>query len=184
MPNLHYFKNPANDPFGKRFVFKIEVPSAQPSGQAPSLRVEHQKETNENLNVETRFSADSNDVFEKLGKEAQKTNPALNPESIRRNFVDTLEQGKTIEDAWAYLQSKDCQTAAIVAGLLRFFAGPVGTKEISLSEFFKPLDTRIGREGTLTSKYLQMRQKFLSDSMQSLAALKGELPELPPNKNS
>ncbi len=187
MEKLLYLYNKATESKTNRFVFKnVEKPAAQPASTEPpkGFMQEFKQEFNTNLNVQTAFTDNPDEVFAKLAEEAKKTNPALTAESIRQNFMDTLQAGKTLEEAWQFLKTKDAQTAAIIQGLLRFFAGNVNGKEISLAEFFKPQEMKIGGEGTLTYKYLQVRQRFLAQSMQSLAALKGELPELPPNKNS
>lgn len=167
------------------FIFKnIEKPAAQAPTTGGSLaeRVEHN--LNPNLNVESLFNPDYNMVFNDLGAKAKEKNPDLNPDSIKQNLTDTLAPGKTMELAWAYLQENACQTAAIVDGRLRFFAGADKTKEIVLSEFYKPLSMKIGGEGTVTHEYLLRRQEMLQQSMQSLQALKGELPELPKQKIS
>jgi len=183
MKNLLYLKNQANTFSKQKFVFKsVEKPSNQPSGAAPgSIAERMEKKFNTNLNVETKFT-DLNAVLDDLGKKAQGKNPALSPDSIRTNLEDTLAPGKSLDDIMAHLKSKSCQTAAIIDGNLRFFAGAVGTKEISLSEFYKAREIKIGGEGTVTSEYLLRRQEIMQQNMQSLAALKGELPELPPNK--
>lgn len=188
MEKLLHSYNKASESKTHRFVFKnVEKPAAQPASgepQKPGFMQEFKQEYNTELNVQTAFTDNPDEVFAKLAEEAKKTNPALTAESIKQNFMDTLQAGKNLEEAWQYLKTKDAQTAAIIQGLLRFFAGNVNSKEISLTEFFKPQEMKIGGEGTLTYKYLQVRQRFLAQSMQSLAALKGELPELPPNKYS
>lgn len=184
-----YLKNQANAAEKRKFVFKaLEKPSNQPAGgggAAPgSLGEQMEKKYNTNLNVDVKFNDNHDAMFIELGEKAQKKNPDLSAESIKLNMTDTLVPGKTLEDVWAYLQSNKCETAAIVEGHLRFFAGPAGTKEISLSEFFKPRNVEIGGEGTVTHEYLLRRQEMMSKTMQSLQALRGELPEIPPNKTN
>lgn len=186
MEKLLHSYNKASESKTHRFIFKnIEKTATQPTGTSGgSLNERMEKKFNTTLNVESAFNPDFNVVLNELGKKAAEKNPELSAESIKQNLIDTLKPGKTLDDVWAYLQSKDCQTAAIMDGHLKFFAGPRGAKEISLSEFYKPMEMKIGGEGTLTHEYLLKRQEMLQQSMQSLAALKGELPELPPNKNS
>jgi hypothetical protein len=164
-----------------------EKPSAAPTSQAAqreNLHDTYEEGLSLNVNVDANFDSDPDKVFEALGRETEKVNPALTAKAIKKSFMDTLASGKTIEEAWAFLQSKDCQTAAVVKGLLKFFAGQVGTNEIKLTEFFKPYEMKIGGPETLRYAYLKLRQKMLVQSMQALASMQDELPNLPPNKLS
>ncbi len=184
MHNLLYLKNKETSFTKAKFVFqKMEKPSAQPPAPG-SLAERIEKKFNTNLNVESNFNPDLNLALNDLGKKAQEKNNLLNAESIKQNLQSNLAEGKTVEDAWAFLQSKNCKTIAIINGDLRFFAGPKGSNEIMLSELYKPLEMKIDREGTVTHEYLLRRQEMMNQTMQALQALKGELPDVPPNKIS
>ncbi len=186
MEKLLYLKNREGTAEKQKFIFlSIEKPSGQASGTGTlSLAETMEKKFNTNLNVETPFSADFNAVLENLGNQAKEKNPELSAESVRQNLTDTLDPGKTLDEIRDYLQSKGCRTAAIVDGRFKFFAGPKGVQEIFLSEFFKPREVKIGGEGTYTHEYLLKKEAMMSQTMQALQALKGELPENPPNKIS
>jgi len=182
MQKLLCLKNPENVATKQKFVFKgIETPPSQTSSSGGSLTQRLEKKINFTLNVDTNFSSDANAVFDDLGKKAAEKNPALSAESLKKNLNDTLAPGKTIDQVWSYLQDKQCQTAAIVDGHLKFFAGSVGTNEIQLFEFYKPLELKIGGDGTLTNEYLIRRQEMMTQSMQALQDLRAKLPEVPPS---
>lgn len=185
MKKLLYLKNQKKALEKQKFAFySIEKPSGQSTSSGGSLTQRIEKKFNTSLNVETAFKPDLNALFSDLGQKAGEKNPALNGDSIRQNLADTLAPGKTLDDVSKHLQDNGCQTAAIMDGHLRFFAGPRGVKEITLSAFLKPMEMKIGGEGTVTGEYLLRRQEILKQDMQSLQSLRAELPELPSHKIS
>jgi len=179
MPKLLYFKNRANG----RFVFQtnIEKPGAQAAGGLAQSLKEQDEKFNRNLSVRVDFNADPKKTFEDLANKASEKNPAITADSISKNFADALDKGKTVEDVWKYLQDNGCNMAAIIEGLLRFFRMEEGKgiKEIEISKFLKPLEMKIGAEGSVTYAYLEQRKNLMQQTAGALAAFKQGLPELP-----
>ena len=179
MQKLLYFNNRANP----RFVFQtnIEKPSAQAAGGLAQSFKEQNELYNRNLNVRAELNADPKKTFEDLAKKASEKNPAITPDSIAKNFRDALKDGTKVEDVWKYLEDNGCNMAAIIEGLLRFFKTEEGkgVKEIAISDFLKPLEMKIGAEGTVTHAYLEQRKNLMMQTAGALAAFKKGFPELP-----
>ena len=160
----------------------LEKTQANIAGTAakPKSLAEFVKEgSTQDINASTKFDPDFDKVFEELGAQANKKNPGIDAATIKLNFIKTLKQGKSLEEAFDYLKTQNCQTAAIIKGLICFFAGEVGANEISLEDFLQPREAKIGGDETLTQKYLILRQKFLGETMEALASIRGGLPEIP-----
>lgn len=185
-----------NEPQGglkKRFVFEnIEKPTGSGSGTAavptPGLReqfdekLKADRERLGKLHATTLFKDKPQEVFEELAKQLQEIDSSITAATLLEDFVKTLNEHETLASAWEYLKSNKCKTAAIMAGLLEFFADDKA--KISISELLKPDRLEIGGPNTLTNHYLSMRNSFLQQSMKLMAALKANLPETPPTKTS
>ena len=194
-----YLKNQAKSTKKNRFVFEISANTLEQmasSGAAPKSLAERSGKTAVNLaeqfseknnikvNIQVAFDKDPEKVFKQLGEKAEVINAKLSAQTIAENFIAALENGENLEKIWAYLEQQNCETAAIVRGLLCFFAGEVNINEISIAKFLKPREIKSGGEGTLNGTYVEMRQKLITDSMQALAMIKKELPERPPQQTA
>ena len=150
---------------------QIEKPLPTVNNGAGTLAEEHDKESGKNLNAEALFSSNPDDVFKDLS-ENLKTKPKISAEKIKADFADTLANGKTVEEAWDYAAKNHAETVAIIKGLLKFFAGPKGSKEIPMNDFLKPMERSIAPEGGITQLYLERRSKFLAATKLAFQDLK------------
>lgn len=179
MLKLLCFNNRTNPGFV--FQTNIEKPSAQVAGGLAQNVQEQNEKFNRNLNVRVDFNINPETTLKALAEKASEKNPNLTEESIKQNFADALKNGTNIEQVWKYLQDNGCNMAAIIEGLLRFFKTEEGkgVKEIAISDFLKPLEMKIGAEGTITHAYLEQRKNLMMQTAGALAAFKQGLPELP-----
>jgi len=142
-------------------------------------------EQNKPLNVDVKFNAAT--VFDDLGREAHQQDPGYSEGSIKTKFENNLGPGKTVKDAMTYLENQGCQTAAIMKNNfgesdLRFFAGPVGTNEIFLNEFYKPLRFPMGGEGTPIDNFARNKEKLKESTQIALREIRAQLPDVPPHR--
>jgi hypothetical protein len=103
-------------------------------------------------------------------------------EKIKLSLEAHMKKGDNIDTLWAYLKSRYCQTAAIITGLLHFFAGKKGENEISIARFLKPIEIpgkSAYRETTDIEKGKEV-EKTKSALLSFWTDLKKDHPDLPP----
>ena len=160
---------------------QIEKPLPTVNNGAGTLAEQHDKESGKNLNAEALFSSNPDQVFKDLSENSKdehkkdEHNIEISAEKIKADFADTLANGKTVEEAWDYAAKNHAETVAIINGLLKFFAGPKGIKEIPMNDFLKPLERSIAPEGSVTQLYLERRRNFLAATKQAFQDLKASI---------
>lgn len=145
---------------------------------------ERQERILEPVNAETRFSPDPDRNIGQLAEKAfpgNKEEQERYSEKIKTSLKAHLNEGVTIESLWTYLKEQYCQTTAIIEGILRFFAGTRGEKEISLAKFLRPLE--IEADSNLHKTLNEERDKQINTTRSALtdlmAEIKAQNPTLP-----
>jgi hypothetical protein len=145
---------------------------------------ERDERINERLSCETRFSPDSKRNIDDLARAAYPEKPeeqARYAEKITASLRAHLKEGESMDSLWAYLKQNYCQTTAIIEGLLRFFAGNKGEKEIQIGQFLKPF--QLEAESNLHKTKNEVRNEVFDTTRTQLASLLAELqaqnPDLP-----
>ena len=148
------------------------------------LTEDREKRKLEPVNTETLF-LDPDKTINNLSKGAFPENEAEQAryaEKIKLSLQAHLKEGENIDTLWAYLKSKYCQTAAIIVGLLHFFAGVKGENEISIAGFLKPMD--IPGESPYAETTKIEKGKEMEKTRTALSSLLDEIkagnPDLPP----
>jgi len=153
-------------------------PTAQQPGENPSEFVQAAREAKENNNVncECRFSPDAEKNCDMLGKAAYPNNPEKQEyykAKIMASMEAWLAKGVSMQDLWSYCANQYCQTTAIIEGILKFFAGEKGEKEINISKFLKPVEY----VGTSTTQEVNetFKKNILAQTRNDLSALLAEI---------
>lgn len=164
----------------KRAVFLDAKVEKQPTlAERAEAREKREKEP---LSAETRFSNNPDRNISLLAEKAYPENKAEQSryaEKIKNSLTVHLKEGVTIQQLWAHLESKHCQTTAIIEGILRFFAGQKGEDEISIAEFLKPV--RIEAKTSLEKEMATVREEQVSKTKSDLASLLAEIRGSNPN---
>lgn len=162
----------------KRFVYlnggAAKLESADKSLAEKAM--ERKERMEEPLNAETRFSPNPEKNIQMLAQEAYPGNKAEQErygQKIKASLEAHLKEGQSMESLWKYLKENICQTSAIIEGILRFFAGVKGEKEISIAQFLKPIEIRA--ESNLHETLREERQKEISKTKSDLMALLAEI---------
>lgn len=162
----------------KRFVFlngggsKLESADKSLAEKA----MERKERMEEPLNADTRFSPNPEKNIQMLAAEAYPGNKAEQErygEKIKVSLETHLKEGESMETLWKYLKENICQTSSIIEGILRFFAGVKGEKEISIAKFLKPIEIRA--ESNLHETLREERQKEIVKTKNDLMALLAEV---------
>lgn len=129
------------------------------------------------------------DVAEDIKNLAIKTNPEAWHELvdvIQESLEDSLQEGKTVEDLWEYLNNENCKIIAIVNGWMRAFKE--NKEEIDFTEMLKGAEgtslendealnsLRDGKEEQDENVHKSMR-KLRADLLKNIAS---ELKDVPP----
>jgi len=168
-----------------RAVFLDAKMEKQPSLAARAEARENREK--EPLNADTRFSSNPDKNIRML---AERAHPESREEQdryaakIKNSLSVHMQDGKTVEQLWKFLVSKNCQTTAIIEGILRFFAGQKGENEIAISEFLKPvrIEAKTSLEKEMGKVRTEQITKTRSDLQTLLAEIKvsnSDLPQLP-----
>lgn len=165
-----------------RAVFLDAKMEKQPSlAKRAEARENREKEP---LNADTRFSANPDKNIRMLAERAHPESQAEQnryAQKIKDSLAAHMQDGKTVEQLWKFLESKFCQTTAIIEGILRFFAGQKGEGEISIAEFLKPvrIEAKTSLEKTMGEVRAEQITKTHTDLQALLAEIKGSNPDLP-----
>jgi len=128
------------------------------------------------VNSECRFSPNPETNIGRLAQNAYPNNPEKQ-EYYKAKIMASLEAwlapGVSIQALWDYCASQYCQTTAIIEGILKFFAGEKGEKEINISKYLKP----ISLEATSTEEKVERAKKaeILGKTRLELKALLAEI---------
>lgn len=135
---------------------------------------ERKERINEPINAETTFSKNPDININTLAQKAYPNNTA-EQERYAAKIKASLEKhvNGSIEELWKYLEKNYCETTAIIEGILHFFAGGKGEKEIGLEKFLKPL--LLPAESDLNKVYTQEKEKTILDTKSKLTALLEEI---------
>jgi hypothetical protein len=185
--NLKIFRNGKSDPQNKYHKPKQNMATAGKVEQVKPLAEiakERREKILEPLNAETRFSPDPDKNIQLLAQAAYADKPEEQQryaEKIKASLKAHLKDSESMESLWAYLKANYCQTTAILEGILRFFAGEKGEKEIGIAQFMKPIE--IKAESNLHETLVEERKTQIQNTRTELSALLAELgqklPEAP-----
>jgi|GEM_PF-2292395 len=137
---------------------------------------ERKERMEEPLNADTRFSPDPEKNIKLLSEQAypgDKAEQERYASKIKTSLEAHLKEGENMESLWKYLKENLCQTSAIIEGILRFFAGEKGEKEISIAKFLKPIEVRA--ESNLHETLREERQKEITKTRSDLQSLLAEI---------
>jgi hypothetical protein len=123
--------------------------TSQPNPERPNSLAEKGRDFVERqmepLNAETRFHTDADENIKALAREAKPGNPQEQERyanKIKASLQAHLKDDVSIEQLWSFLKTEYCQTTSIIEGILRFFAGVKGEKEINIEKFLKPIEIK------------------------------------------
>lgn len=154
------------------------------SVEQPMSLVERAKERdekiNERLNAETAFDRNPDKNIAALAEQAYPQDKA-EQERYKAKILASLEKyvKGSIGELWEYLEKRYCKTTAIIEGILRFFAGEKGEKEIPLTKFLNPAE--LPAESDLDIALGEARESTVSEAQTKLAALLEEIRANNPN---
>jgi hypothetical protein len=138
--------------------------------------IERKERVNEPLNTETDFQDNPEQNISALARAAFPENPQEQKryeDKITRSLRAHLLEGQSMESLWQYLRQNYCRTTAILAGLLRFFAGKKGENEIGIERFLKPF--QVEKQSNLQNTKIEMHSEVVADTRTRLAELMAEL---------
>lgn len=154
----------------------MAMKNAQPSPDKTLAEkvLERKERINEPLNAETTFDKDPNKNIQTLAEKAYENSPA-EQERYAAKIKASLEKhvNGSIEDLWKYLADNYCETTAIVEGILHFFAGAKGEKEIGLEKFLKP--ATLSAESDIDKVHMEEKAKTILETKSKLTALLEEI---------
>ncbi|MCA9374164.1 MAG: hypothetical protein R3B71_05780 [Candidatus Gracilibacteria bacterium] len=157
---------------------KDNVGSRQPESLVEAAK-QAEEQIKERVNAQTEFQSDAETNIRTL---AEKAYPNDSEEQerytnkIKASLEKYLQEGKTIDDLWKYMEGKNCSLTAIVQGILHFYEGKkVGEKEIGLEDFLKPFS--LPAESALDKTLMSKRQETIQTARSDLASLLEEIRE-------
>lgn len=158
-----------------------KVEQVKPLGEIAKERREKMMEP---LNAETRFSPNPDKNIQLLAQAAYPENQKEQERyagKIKASLEAHLKEGESMESLWTYLKANYCQTSAIIEGILRFFAGQKGEKEIGIAQFMKPIEIKAesNLHETLVVERKTQIEKTRTELSTLLAELGNKLPEAP-----
>lgn len=132
----------------------------------------------ERLDAETRYSTDADTNINALARAAKPGDPEEQERyaaKIKTSLQAHLKEDVTIQQLWNHLKNEYCQTTAIIEGILRFFAGAKGEKEIIIAQFLKPVEIPANPMLKTTleserSKHIEATKTALSDLLKEIKA--------------
>lgn len=130
----------------------------------------------EPLNAETNFIPDADRNIMALSRTCFPENPQEQERyanKIKNSLKIHLKDNVTIAQLWDYLKNEYCQTTAIIEGILKFFAGVKGEKEINIEKFLKP--TEINANPLEKTVIEQERENQIINTKKELSALLAEI---------
>jgi len=137
---------------------------------------EAQEKIREPINSETRFSTDPDKNMGMLAKTAY-PNDIENQEryaaKIKASLEAHLKEGESIHALWEYLAKEFCQTTAIIEGILRFFAGEKGEKEINIGKYLKSMEFEA--TSSIEKTKSAQHEKLVAQTRTELSALLAEI---------
>lgn len=135
---------------------------------------ERKERISERINAESSFDKNPNTNIQTLAQKAYPDDTA-EQERYAAKIKASLEKhvNGSIEDLWKYLEENYCETTAIIEGILHFFAGKRGEKEIALEKFLRPL--RLPAESDLDKVYQEEKQNTVLETKKKLTALLEEI---------
>ncbi|HLG25448.1 MAG TPA: hypothetical protein VI588_01480 [Candidatus Gracilibacteria bacterium] len=137
------------------------------------LAKERDERIREPVSVETKFNSDPDAVMAKLAEQAypnDKAEQARYAEKIKASLEEHLRV--SVAELWKYLDRHDCKTAAIIEGILRFYAGEKGKFEIGVGRFLKSavFSAESNLDKTMTGEAMEALKKNTREQLTSLLA--------------